>query len=90
MVRFEAFRAFMSSKIYLIFLGVHILIIIVNYNLLKNPKPYPPEEIRKEFKSGGESLASYKYVAYPITYSQDLLKANQIGKMEIIFGINQV
>lgn len=52
----------MSNKIYLIFLGIYILIIIVNYNLLKNPKPYPPEEIRKEFKSGGESLASYKYV----------------------------
>lgn len=52
----------MSNKIYLIFLGIHILIIIVNYNLLKNPKPYPPEEIRKEFKSGGESLDLYKYV----------------------------
>ena len=52
----------MSDKIYLIFLGVNILIIIVNYNLLKKPKPYPPEEIRKEFKSGGVSLASSKFV----------------------------
>ena len=51
----------MSDKIYLILLGVNILIIIVNYNLLKNPKPYPPEEVRKEFKSGGERLDSYKY-----------------------------
>lgn len=41
----------MSNKIYLIFLVVDILIIIVNYNLLKNPKPYPPKEIREEFKS---------------------------------------
>lgn len=52
----------MYNKIYLILLGVNILIIIVNYNLLKNPKPYPPEEIRKEFKSGGVSLASSKFV----------------------------
>lgn len=51
----------MDNKIYLIFLGVHILIIIVNYHLLKNPKPYPPEEVREEFKSGRESLSSYKY-----------------------------
>nr|WP_072537847.1 hypothetical protein [Anaerococcus mediterraneensis] len=51
----------MSNKIYLILLGVHILIIIVNYNLLKNPKSYPPEEIREEFKSGRERLSSYKY-----------------------------
>lgn len=51
----------MSDKIYLILLGVNILIIIVNYNLLKNPKPYPPEEVRKEFKSGSERLGSYKY-----------------------------
>lgn len=52
----------MSNKLYLILLAVHILIIIVNYNLLKNPKPYPPEEVRKEFKSGGVSLASSKFV----------------------------
>lgn len=51
----------MDNKIYLIFLGVHILIIIVNYHLLKNPKPYPPEEVSKEFKSGRERLSSYKY-----------------------------
>ncbi|WP_311492124.1 hypothetical protein [uncultured Anaerococcus sp.] len=52
----------MDNKIYLIFLIVDILIIIVNYHLLKNPKPYPPEEVRKEFKSGGVSLASSKFV----------------------------
>ena len=52
----------MDSKLYLILLAVHILIIIVNYKLLKNPKPYPPEEIRKELKSGGVSLDSSKYV----------------------------
>ena len=52
----------MSDKIYLILLGVNILIIIVNYNLLKNQKPYPPEEVRNEFKSGGVSLASSKFV----------------------------
>ena len=51
----------MDNKIYLIFLGVHILIIIVNYHLLKNPKPYPPEKVREEFKRGRESLSSYKY-----------------------------
>ncbi len=54
----------MDSKLYLILLAVHILIIIVNYNLLKNPKPYPPEEVRKELKSGGVSLASSKYVGF--------------------------
>lgn len=52
----------MSDKIYLILLGVNILIIIVNYNLLKNPKPYPPEEIRKEFKSGSVRFSSNKYM----------------------------
>lgn len=51
----------MSNNIYLFILGVHILIIIVNYHLLKNPKPYPPEEVRKEFKGGGSSISSYKY-----------------------------
>lgn len=42
----------MTNKIYFLLIGVYILIIIVNFNLLKNPKPYPPEEIKKEFKSG--------------------------------------
>ena len=51
----------MNDKIYQIFLAVYILIIFVNYNLSKNPKPYPPDEIREEFNSGGESLSSYKY-----------------------------
>lgn len=54
----------MSNKVYLVFLIINILIIIVNYNLLKNPKPYPPEEIRKEFNSGEGSLASFKYVGF--------------------------
>lgn len=54
----------MSNKLYLILLAVHILIVIVNYNLLKTPKPYPPEEVRKEFKSGGVSLASSKFVGF--------------------------
>ena len=40
----------MSNKVYLVFLVINILIIIVNYKLLNNPKPYPPAEIRKEFK----------------------------------------
>ena len=52
----------MDNKIYIIFLGVHILIIIANYNLLKNPKPYPPKEIAMEFRGGRERLNSYKYV----------------------------
>lgn len=52
----------MTNNLYLIFLAVHTLIIIVNYHLLKKPKPYPPEEVRKEFKSGGERLSSYKYI----------------------------
>lgn len=34
---------------------------MVNYNLLKHPKPYPPKEIREEFKKGRERLTSYKY-----------------------------
>lgn len=51
----------MPIKIYLIFLGINILIIIVNYNLFNNPKPYPPEEVRAEFESGREKLSSYKY-----------------------------
>lgn len=54
----------MSNKVYLGSLVINILIIIVNYSLLKNPKPYPPAEIRKEFKSGGVSLASSKYVGF--------------------------
>lgn len=54
----------MSSKLHLIFLGIYILIIIVNNKPLKNPKPYPPEEIRKEIRSGGGSLASYKYLCF--------------------------
>lgn len=52
----------MTNNLYLILIVVNILIIIVNYHLLKNPKPYPPEEVRKEFKSGGVSLSSNKYV----------------------------
>lgn len=52
----------MTNNLYLIFLAVHTLIIIVNYHLLKKPKPYPPDEVRKEFKSGGERLSSYKYI----------------------------
>ena len=51
----------MPIKIYLIFLGINILIIIVNYNLLNNPKPNAPEEVRAEFESGRERLDSYKY-----------------------------
>lgn len=54
----------MTNNLYLIFLAVNILIIIENNKQLKNPKPYPPEEIRKEIRSGGGSLASYKYVGF--------------------------
>ena len=54
----------MTNNLYLILLAVHILIIIVNYKLLKNPKPFPPEEIRRELRSGGVSLASSKYVGF--------------------------
>lgn len=52
----------MGSNLYFVFLGVNVLIIIVNYNLLKHPKPYPPKEIRKEFKSGTVRLSSCKYI----------------------------
>lgn len=45
----------MFSKLHLIFLGIYILIIIVNNKPLKNPKPYTPEEIRKEIRSGVEA-----------------------------------
>lgn len=62
----------MSNKIYLFILGVHILIIIVNYHLLKNPKPYPPEEVRKDFKSGVQAYLHISIVALPIISYQDL------------------
>ncbi|WP_106460474.1 hypothetical protein [Anaerococcus sp. Marseille-P3915] len=52
----------MTNKLYLLLLGINILIIIVNFNLLKNPKPYPPKEIIEEFRGGRERLDSYKYV----------------------------
>lgn len=52
----------MTDKLYLIFFPVYLLLIMVNYNLLKNPKPYPPEEIREELKSGRERLNYYKYI----------------------------
>lgn len=51
----------MDNNLYLLFLVIYILIILVNYNLLKHPKPYPPKEIREEFKRGRERLTSYKY-----------------------------
>ena len=51
----------MGNYLYLVFLGIYVLIIMVNYNLLKHPKPYPPKEIREEFKKGRERLSSYKY-----------------------------
>ena len=69
----------MTNNLYLIFLGIYTLIIMVNYNLLKNPKPYPPENIREEFKRGRERLGSYKYRGYPIIFSQGSLKVNLIG-----------
>ena len=50
----------MDNNLYLLFLVIYILIILVNYNLLKHPKPYPPKEIREEFKRGRERLTSYK------------------------------
>ncbi|EFM24384.1 hypothetical protein HMPREF9225_1987 [Peptoniphilus duerdenii ATCC BAA-1640] len=53
---------FMGSNLYFVFLGVNVLIIICNYNLLKHPKPYPPKEIIKEFKSGTVRLSSSKYI----------------------------
>ena len=52
----------MDSNLYFLFLGIYVLIIIVNYNLLKHPKPYPPQEIIKEFKSGTVRLSSSKYI----------------------------
>lgn len=52
----------MSSNLYFLFLGMYVLIVIVNYNLLKHPKPYPPQEIIKEFKSGTVRLSSSKYI----------------------------
>lgn len=52
----------MDRNLYFVFLGVNILIIICNYNLLKHPKPYPPKEIREEFKSGTVRLSSCKYI----------------------------
>lgn len=52
----------MDRNLYFVFLGVYVLIIIINYNLLKHPKPYPPQEIIKEFKSGTVRLSSSKYI----------------------------
>lgn len=42
----------MSDKIYLIFLGVNILIIIVNYNLLKTPNHTRQRKLGKNLKVG--------------------------------------
>ena len=52
----------MDSNLYFLFLGIYVLIIIINYNLLKHPKPHPPQEIIKEFKSGTVRLSSSKYI----------------------------
>lgn len=52
----------MGSNVYFVFLGVNVLIIICNYNLLKHPKPYPPQAIIEEFKSGTVRLSSCKYI----------------------------
>lgn len=51
----------MSNKLYFVFLGIYILIVVVNYNNLKNPRPYPPKKIREEFKRGKFSFLSHKY-----------------------------
>ena len=51
----------MGNYLYLVFLGIYVLIIMVNYNLLKHPKPYPPKKIREEFRRGRVRLSSYKY-----------------------------
>lgn len=50
-----------SNKFYIVFLCINILIVIVNYYYLNNPKSYPPKEIREEFKIGRERFTSYKY-----------------------------
>ena len=42
----------MSDKIYLIFLGIYTLIIIANYNLLKNPNPTHQSKLGKNLKEG--------------------------------------
>ena len=54
-------EVFTINKLYLLFLGIYLLIIWVNYNLLNHPKPYPPKEIREKFKRGRERLTSFKY-----------------------------
>jgi len=51
----------MSNNLYFVFLGIYILIVVVNYINLNNPKPYPPKKIREEFKRGKERFSSYKY-----------------------------
>lgn len=52
----------MNSSLYLVFISIYILVIIVNYNLLNHPKPYPPQEIIEEFKSGTVRLSSSNYI----------------------------
>ncbi|MGX7092380.1 hypothetical protein [Hutsoniella sourekii] len=52
----------MNSSLYLVFISIYILVIIINYNLLNHPKPYPPQAIIEEFKSGRVRLSSCKYL----------------------------
>lgn len=40
----------MTNNLYLIFLAVHTLIIIVNYHLLKKPKPIHQMKLGKNLK----------------------------------------
>lgn len=50
-----------SNKLYFVFLGILIFIVITNYKNLNNPRPYPPKKIREEFKRGKKGFSSYKY-----------------------------
>lgn len=50
-----------TNKFYIVFLGIYILIVVINYNNLNNPRPYPPKKIREEFKRGKFGFSAYKY-----------------------------
>ena len=57
----EVMNEIVSNKFYIIFLIINIFIVVTNYKNLNNPKPYPPKEIREEFKKGKFGFDAYKY-----------------------------
>lgn len=51
-------------NLYYIIISALVLIVILNYYYLKNPKPYPPEHIRERLKNGSGKFSDYKYIGF--------------------------